>query len=273
MSLYRLLDRVDQDGTPVETFASTEHTRGPWGAPQHGGPVAALLTRAMDWLPAAADSRIARVTVELLGPVPVDDVRVSARVVRPGRRIALLASSMEARDRDGAWRRVAEATAWRLATQETTDVVRRSDAPRPLPAAGPAALADFPLPDAWPRGGFVGALDWRLGQVGGDEGDPTVAWLDLQHDLVEGETTTDLERAVAVADLANGVGARLDPTRFAFLNTEVSVHLHQPPTGRWYAVEAETTVGPDGVGMSAAVLHSKTGPIGRVAQSLLVERR
>ena len=36
---------------------------------------------------------------------------------------------------------------------------------------------------------------------------------------------------------------------------------------------AETSVGADGVGMSDAVLHGPDGPIGRVTQNLLVERR
>jgi len=271
-AFYQLLDQATVDGTTTETFTPTEHTTGPWGPMQHGGPVAALLTRSMERLGARPDTRISRVTVDLLGPVPMDQLRVTARIVRPGRRIELLAATLEAPGRDGQWQPVAQGSAWRLATQPTKDVVRRADGGHQLPAEGPTSLEKFHIPDIWPRGGFVGATDWRVVHPGGEEGVPTIVWIDLMHDLVAGEPITGLERAMVIADTANGVGARLDPERFSFLNTELTVHLHHPPTGTWFGVEAETSVGPDGVGMSAGVLHSADGPIGRVTQSLLVER-
>jgi len=273
MVLYRLVDQTVEHGTPVETFAATEHAVGPWGPMQHGGPVAALLTRAMSRVTSPPAARISRLTVDLLGPIPMGEVRVSARIVRPGRRIELLASTLEARNQQGQWHEVAHGRAWRLATQPTEDVVRHADAPRQFPGVDSSSLDDYEMPDAWPRQGFVGAVDWRLAQLGVEPGVPTIAWVDLTHDLVEGEQTSALERAVAAADTTNGVGARLDPGRFSFLNTELTVHLHHPPAGRWYGLEAETSVGPDGIGMSAGVLHSEGGPIGRVTQNLLIERR
>ncbi len=271
-TFYQLLDQATEDGTATETFAPTEHAIGPWGPMQHGGPVAALLARAMDRLGARPDTRTSRVTIDLLGPVPMDQVRVSARIARPGRRIEQLAAVLEAPGKDGQWQPVAQGSAWRLATQPTTDVVRRADAGHQLPAADPASLEKFHIPDIWPKGGFVGATDWRVVQPGGEEGDPTIVWVDLVHDLVEGEPITALERAMATADTANGIGGRLDPERFSFLNTELTVHLHHPPRGTWFGLEAETSVGPDGIGMGAGILHSEDGPIGRVAQSLLIER-
>lgn len=271
-AFYQLLDQTTVDGITSETFTPTEHATGPWGPMQHGGPVAALLTRAMDRVGARPDTRISRVTIDLLEPVPMDQMRVSARVVRPGRRIELLAAALEAPGRDGQWQPVAQGSAWRLATQPTPDVVRRADAAHQLPAEGPTSLEKFHIPDVWPRGGFVGATDWRVVQPGGEEGAPPIVWIDLVHDLVEGEPITALEQVMATSDTANGVGARLDPEHFSFLNTELTVHLHQPPRGTWFGVEAETSVGPDGIGMSAGVLHSLDGPIGRVAQTLLIER-
>lgn len=270
--LYVLLSSEERDGERIEVFEATEHTSSPWGPMQHGGPVAAMLTRAMDRLRPRPGTRIARVTVDLLGPVPLGEVRVTARVARPGRRIELTQAVLEARTQDGGWRDYARGSAWRQATQATEDVLNHADQMQQPPATAATGLNDHVLPESWRIGGFVGAVDWRVGHRGTGQGDPTTAWVNLACDLVEGEEPSEVERLVALADTANGIGARLDPTRFAFLNTEMTVHLHSPPVGPWYGLESETSVGPDGVGMSAAVIHTDSGPIGRVAQSVLVER-
>jgi acyl-coenzyme A thioesterase PaaI-like protein len=75
---------------------ATELARGPWhpGA-QHGGAPAALLMRAFEQLDdLGADVQIARVTYELLRPVPLGELRVDAAIVRPGRRVQLLEASL-----------------------------------------------------------------------------------------------------------------------------------------------------------------------------------
>ena len=72
-------------------FLSTASTAGPWGPEsQHGGPPAALLTRAVESLPRPDGDRVVgRLTMELLGPVPVGPLRVEASVVRPGRTVEM----------------------------------------------------------------------------------------------------------------------------------------------------------------------------------------
>lgn len=272
--LYSRTDAAVHDGMLTETFAPVGHLASPWSPRmQHGGPVAALLTRAMDRCQPRPDTRLARIHVDLLGPVPMDQVRVTARVERPGRRIELLSATLDAPDPAGRWRPAARASAWRLATQPTGDVVNLADARRHLPGEDSPDLHDHDLPDSWRVGGFVEAITWRVEHLGTSSGDPTIAWTNLEHPLVDSEHPTDLERLVAVADTTNGIGARLDPAHFTFLNCDLTVHLHQPPAGAWYGLQAETSVGADGIGMSAAVIHTEHGPIGRVTQTVLVERR
>ncbi|NLV80754.1 MAG: thioesterase family protein [Rhodococcus sp.] len=269
---YRPVDAGTDDGHRVEYFSPSEHVLGPWGPIQHGGPVAGLLTRAMDRCAPRDGTRLTKISVDLLGPVPLADVRVSARVVRPGRRIEMLTADLATRHTDGSWRAAATATAWRLTTQATEDVVRRADRSLPLPEQAPA-LGDLELSAAWSMSGFVEAIEWRIADLGGVPGEPTVAWTNLSVPLVEGEPTSGLERVMAIADAANGIGARLDPAEFSFLNTELTVHLFEEPEGPWFGIAAEASVGRDGIGMNSAVLHAPEGPIGRIAQNLLVERR
>src|ERR1700755_2756638 len=82
-----------------EAFVATELARGPWdpGA-QHGGAPAALLMRAFERLPAGDELQIARVTYELLRPVPLGRREADADVTRRGRRVQLLEGSIRTPD-------------------------------------------------------------------------------------------------------------------------------------------------------------------------------
>ena len=273
---YRLLgSETGTDGAHVETFETQQYALSVWGLHlQHGGPVAGLLVRAMERSAPLPRTRISRFAVEILGPIPPSPVRTRAWIERPGRRIALIGAELESQQADGSWRAVARARAWRLATQDTSAVARHSDAAAPGRDA-PLPHADGEhggLPASWWMG-FATALDWRFIRPLGHPGAPSLAWARLVKPLVIGEEPTPLESAIAICDVANGVGARLDPREWIFLNTDLTIHLFEEPAGEWFGIEAETSVGHDGIGMSSATLHGESGPIGRVAQTLLVERR
>ncbi|MDM7489361.1 thioesterase family protein [Rhodococcus sp. CSLK01-03] len=272
---YRLDDtETAADGTTWEVFNPSHHVASPWGPGiQHGGPVAGLLTRALEGCRPRVGTRISRVTVEILGPVPISELHTRVWVERPGRRIELLAAELRAAYPDGSIRPVARAHAWRLATGTTGDVAHHVDPRLPFGEGHDTDdLGSFPLPDSW-RIGFVNAVDWQLVSPIGIRNTPTTAWMRLAQPLVQDETTSDLVQTVAIADIANGLGARLDPREWTFLNTELTVHLFEPPAGPWIGLECETSIGHDGIGMSAAVIHAPSGPVGRVTQNVLVEKR
>src|SRR6266516_4040779 len=78
-------------------YRATAATAGPWDpGSQHGGPPAALLATAIEACDAVPGLRLARLTVELLRPVPVGEVVVQAHVLRPGRRVRLIEAQLEA---------------------------------------------------------------------------------------------------------------------------------------------------------------------------------
>jgi hypothetical protein len=84
-SYYELLDDADPQG---ERFVATDLVRSTWSAAiQHGAPVSALLTRALERCDARDDTRLSRVLVDLLGPVPAEgDIWVNARRERSASR-------------------------------------------------------------------------------------------------------------------------------------------------------------------------------------------
>ncbi|CAN5590561.1 hypothetical protein BH20ACT15_BH20ACT15_07180 [soil metagenome] len=101
-------------------FEATELTRGPWdpGA-QHAGPPAALIGREIERIgkgriggPDGHRARVGRVTYEVMRSVPIGPVRVSAEVLRPGRRVEMVGASLT--DADGV--ELMRAQGWRIRT-------------------------------------------------------------------------------------------------------------------------------------------------------------
>src|SRR5438046_3466790 len=80
-----------------ERFLPTELCRGPWSPDaQHGGPPAALMARAAERFEGGEEMAVARLTVELLSPVPLVPLTVAARWARPGRKVQIVEASLRA---------------------------------------------------------------------------------------------------------------------------------------------------------------------------------
>ncbi len=251
-----------------ERFLATELTRGPWdpGA-QHAGPPAALLGRELERLPDAEQFQIGRVTCEILRSVPIAPVAVSARVVRPGRRVQLL----EAELRDEAGEPLVRASAWRIRTAPVEIPERALPPPEPPPGPEQGAEAEF-----FPTGeelGYHSAMEVRFVRGGFVEPGPALVWLRMRQPLVAGEEPTPLQRVLVTADVGNGVSASLDYRRYLFINVDLTVHLERMPAGEWVCVDAVTLPQPNGVGTAESVLSDASGRIGRALQTLLVAER
>ncbi|MCW2515999.1 MAG: thioesterase [Mycobacterium sp.] len=260
--LYR---RLGVDGE-YQLFESTPGTASNWNAEiQHGSPPLALMTKAIEELAAGSGLRIGRLTLDLLGAVPVAPVKVRAWVLRPGARISLMAAEMTAAALDGTDRTVARVTAWLLAPSDTRDVA--TDRYPPLTEG-----ESVPHAHDWQGApGYLETIEWRAQPNA--KGDAAVAWLSPLVPLVDGEDLTSTQRLAMVVDSANGVGAALDPNDFVFMNTDTAVHLHRVPEGNDFAVRARGSIGEDGIGVTTAEIFDRRGFIGTSAQTLLVQRR
>lgn len=252
-----------QDGP--DRYLSQPTTAGPWGPDsQHGGPPAALLTRAVEQLGRDPERVVGRLTMELLGPVPVGPLRVGAEVVRPGRTVEMCEATLYD---EAAGRVCARAVAWLFPA--TTDGPDQSVAP--LPHA-PADGGPRDRPASW-SGGYLDSVEWRwiVGSVG--EPGPGTVWMRPAVDLVAGEPMSPVQRLMACVDSASGVSAALDPAGWGFLNTELTVHVLRPPAGEWVCLDAETTLGGGSVGVATSAVHDERGLVARSSQALLVVRR
>ncbi len=246
-----------------DQFVSTELTRGPWDPGlQHGGPPSALLAREFEAL--AGDKRVIRLTVEMIRPIPIAPLSLTARVTRAGRKSAWLAGSLTCGDRE-----VARATATAIRTT-SLDLP-----PHPRPSAtmtGPDGEGPFDFPFFGATSGYHTAMELRV--VRGEWGKgPCAGWLRMRFPLVDGEPPSPLQRVVVAADAGNGVSITLPLPRYTAINPDLTVHLHRSARGDWIGLDSITIPERDGIGMSESLLHDLDGTIGRSLQSLVVETR
>jgi hypothetical protein len=263
-SYYEPIDATDPLG---EKFSATDLVISTWAPSiQHAGPVAALLVRALERCAERGDTRLSRVVIDLLGPVPVaDQLWVSAQLERAGKKVELVTAELLAPGPDGQPRPVARASGWRFQQLDTQDVPH-APAP-PLRPPIEARRQDF---ERWDRN-YLHSLDWRwLTEVLASPGE---SWIKPTVDLVKGEAMTQLQRLFVVADNANGIGSRLDIAHWTYLNTDLVVHVHRIPEGQWTGVRAETHYGPDGIGTNVGTLFDERGSVGNIQQSVLVRPR
>ena len=223
-----------------DAWLATSHTTGPWDArAQHGGPPSALLGRAIQRCKPRGDMIIARFTCEILGAIPVGEIRVRARLARPGRSVELLEAVASADGRD-----VARATAWRVLRTDGPQVAPRSappalpeepsappggipQAPGGTPQAPPGEAPPGAMPPAPASGwvdGYLSAIEWRPVRGHFTEPGPATVWARMRYPLVPGEETGPLERVLAIADSGNGISSELDLRQWRFINPELTVH-------------------------------------------------
>jgi hypothetical protein len=252
----------------AKVFVATRHTEGPWSPnAQHAGPPSALLTRAIERLAPSTDGpcQLTRLTVDILGPVPLGEVHVSAAVTRPGRTVELVEAEL-----DAGGRAAMRVRAWRIRTAELL-LPAGMDEHLPATPPFPEAESDF-RERTWTRG-YLGAVQWRFTQGHFEQPGPATVWTLLRVALVAGEKPTPTQRLVTVADSGNGLSSRLPFSDWWFINTDLSIHLHRLPVGEWICVGARSTLDPAGVGLAETELFDRSGRVGRGAQSLMVGPR
>jgi hypothetical protein len=242
-------------------FVATELARGPWDEnAQHGGAPAALLARAIEQHEPDPAMHVARFTLELLRPVPLDHMDVVTRTVRPGKKVQLIEASLHAGGRE-----VARAVGLRIREKalELPDASRSDDRLEQGPEGEPYVLGTDPL-------NFGAAMDIVGGGI--DRIGHATVWFRLRVPVVAGETVSPLMRVAAAADFGNGISSVVDwNAGWLFINPDLTVYLNRYPKGEWVALDALTYAANAGVGFAESALYDEEGRIGRSVQSLLFD--
>ena len=239
---------------------------GPWDPKlQHGAAPSSLICWAIERLPSPAPMRVARLTVDLMRPVPVAPLTVETEILREGKKIQLVAVRLLA---DG--KEVVRATALRIRKQDET-----------LPVAQPFPPLDMPLPEdgtdamggAMSNTPFLSGLEMRNVKGAFNVPGPAAIWYRASRPIVDGAGLSPLMRAIIAADFCNGTSAFLSFKHWTFINADLTLSLAREPVGDWILLDAETWAGPDSIGIAAARLADRQGYFGRAVQSVLFEKR
>jgi hypothetical protein len=223
-----------------------------------------LLTRALRQH-GDADARVlSRISIEILGPVPLVPCRVSVETVRGGKRIELLRARLES---DGKTLLLAEA--WRLQAEPgVSPNVPHPYAPPPLPPEQPQIFFKGVGPF-----GYGEAMEWRYVAGAFDRSGPATLWARPRIPLVEGEADHPLDSLLLMLDSANGASAELDVRQWSFVPVDLVVGLYRQPAGTWFGMDARTVIGDAGIGQSSTVVFDASGVLGQSLHTLFVRPR
>ena len=249
------------DGT---TAVTSPNAAGPWDPNmQHGGAPTALIVKIAETTPSLVPMRIARITVDLMRPVPVARLTIATDIVRDGKKLQLLAIRLLA---DGL--EVVRASVLRLRREAVA-----------LPDAAAAPPIDLPPPEQGTSPGlpagcpFNAGLESRFVKGTFRQPGPAAVWHKVKWDIIEGERILPVMRAAVAGDYCNGTSAWLDFRLWTFINADLQLSFARDPVGEWILLDAETYPGPDGGGVAFARLGDCQGWFGRAAQSVIFEKR
>lgn len=249
-----------------EWFLPTEFARGPWDADAcHGGPPTALLARAAEG--ALPELALARLTVELVRPVPMAGFSIGTEVVKAGRATGTTRSVIL--DADGAARAVG--TGMHIARSPVPLFPATLDNSGTVtPRLADAEPGEFPITRIrHDQPGFSRSVTTRYALDETPSTGATTVWMQTIA-VLPGEEPSPFQRICPLADCGNAFSRHAEPDKVQFINADLTVALHRDPVGSWMGSRVWSHWQPSGIGLADALLFDDDGPVGRALQTLLL---
>ena len=264
------LSLFELDGSDDAALVPTGIARSMWSENQmHGVAISGALARTIEACVLGAgrdDLRPARMTVDLFRPATMDPCKVTAEIVREGRRICLVDAVLT---QDGV--RVARASAIFLepsasaegqvwtpedgAAAPPLDVVPASEEPRP----------PYFHSDTTEGGGDKG---WSQTFSEHQNSSRKASWNTALR-VVAGEQVTPFQGVAAMADGASLVTTWGDKG-VQYINTDLTLALARMPQGLEVGLVAVDRVEEDGIAVGTAAVFDREGQLGTVMVTSLV---
>jgi acyl-CoA thioesterase len=232
-------------------------TRGPWGQTMGGQIVGGLLGWALD-RHGDNDLQPARLTVDLLRPVPIAPVTIETSTLREGRRIKLIDAAML---QNGQVVARASALFLRRSAEPEGQVWSAAVAMPPLPANTDPLEAEMPFgiwtASATSDTGSAGMppLEWE------QPGVQKFAWTRMFRPMVAGHPLTPFARAAFAGDIISSL-THWGTAGLRYINADYTVAISRLPEGEYIGLAAQSYYGNNGVGAGTATLFDRAGPIG-----------
>ncbi|AKX55156.1 thioesterase [Thiopseudomonas alkaliphila] len=261
---YQLIQRetnADQSQV-IAHYQPTTHAQGAWNPhEQHMAPATGILCTELEQFSSNHDLRIARISLDIFGLIPFTEFTITTEVIRPGKTIELLESTMAANGRT-----CIVARAWRIQIQDSSNVAGLEDSAILQPEDYPA----WQGMERW-AGGFIQSIETRANPE--RRAGKGIVWINTPVAMVAGQNTSDFSHLMGLVDTANGIVPRQEGEFvWGFPNLDLQIHLHRLPQGQWLGLETVQQYGPDGTGLTSSVLHDCQGPFGRSEQILTLRK-
>lgn len=260
---YQFIDQnTDTQGAVTTRYRSTVHAQGAWNEhEQHMAPASGIIAVELENFQPRADVRIGRISYDIFGLIAAGEFSITTRVIRPGKTIELLESDMQANGKT-----CIVARAWRMCTQDSTDIAALED----RPVSHPDTLTNWDGIRHWP-GGYIKSIEAKVDN--NHRAGKGIVWLNNAKTMVENQPASDFVHLMGMVDTANGVAPRQGADIvWGFPNLDLQIHLHRFPKGRWLGLETVQQYGSDGIGLTSSVLHDVQGPFGRSEQILTLRK-
>jgi hypothetical protein len=252
-------------------YVATDVAGGAWDPRDaNGGSVLALLGHCLDEVPTLVPMTMARLTADLVRPVPIGRrLSVRSAVVREGKKIQLVDLHLHVDDVLHA-----RASVLRLRDEDLRD---RDGLPTGAPADTPVPLVppeEVPsLRDTAPgTGGFLQGVDMRYAPS--RDGTTRGVWIRLEAPVVAGEPIRPSARLALSFDYANNMGVDFGAGAATTINPDVNAHVLRQQTGEWVALTGLTRFTPAlGRGIVSADLCDADGVFAQVTIGQLVQPR
>ncbi len=216
----------------------------------------------MEQVPTLVPMQVARLTIDLMRPVPLDALTTDVRIVREGKKIQVVAVSLFSGSIE-----VVRGSALRIRTIDLGNAaLPDGSCPNPLPAT-PRPPDEEPFA-ARSEPGSRRAVEYLFEGRGGYYRHP--AWVRLRVDVVSGQPTSPVARLAYTADLASGIGVEQDvPVRG--INADLAINVVRYPVDDWLCLAGRGWIARTGIGQVQATLSDTQGMAATVSMARLID--
>jgi hypothetical protein len=102
---------------------------------------------------------------------------------------------------------------------------------------------------------------------------PGQSWFRLKHPVIAGQEATPFVQLATLADMSNGNSQALDPEAYLYVNPDITLYAHRLPQGEWVGMKSAAHQHRSGIGLADTRVFDETGPLGRINQAQLLNRR
>jgi hypothetical protein len=246
-----------------DQFLPTHLTEGPWDAgAQFGGAPSSLLAALVEAVPTLVPMHIARLTVDLLHPVPLTSLRPAVRVVREGKRIQVVEASL--------WSGALEVARCSSLRVRLVDIghldLPTGESPHSLPDGIPTSREAVVPGQKLPAPHLP--VEYLFEGAGGNFNAPV--WVRLCVPVIAGQPASPMVRLAYLSDLASGVGYPKDPS-IRSINADLALNVTRYPVGEWLKITGTARISHAGIGQTQATIFDTFGAVASVSMTRLVD--